>query len=123
MSIKPRKRVGAIDILQNDFEYCTISYYSESSINELGEPNRELKERDSNVKCSIDAVPKGLSNEKGYFMALQGYAEDITNYMVLNAEQEVEKGDIVTDYNGTTYKVLSVYDWHTHKDVFLRKIA
>ncbi len=57
MSIKPKKRVRAIDILQNDFEYCTISYFLRRDNNELGEPIETLIQRDSNVKCSIDILP------------------------------------------------------------------
>ncbi len=55
-------------------------------------------------------------------MSIQGYTEKITNYMVTSAEQIIEKGDIVTDYNGVRYEVLSVNNWYTHKEVFLRKI-
>lgn len=124
MSLGARRRIEAIDILQNDFEYCTISYYAKGINNELGEPKGILIQRDSNVKCSIDILPSSSSliNKKGYGMSTQGYTENIIYHMVLNAEQVIEKGDIVTDVNGTKYEVLSVCNWYTHKEVFLRKI-
>lgn len=124
MNLRRPKRVGAIDILQNDFEYCTISYYLKNDSNELGEPRGTLIQRSSNVKCCIDILPSNwrIFNKRGYEMSLQGYTEDITNYMVVNAEQEIEKGDIVTDYNDVRYEVLAVNNWYTHKDVFMRKI-
>ncbi len=121
MSLRERKRICAIDVLQNDFEYCTISYYSSKVNNDLGEPEGILTQRGTNVKCSIDILPGG-SNKKGYDISSQGYTEDITYYMVLSAEQVIEKGDIVTDYNGTRYEVLFVFNWYTHKEAFLRKI-
>lgn len=122
MDIKPRRRVRAIDILQNDFEYCTISYFIRDDNNELGEPIGTLVQRDSNVKCCIDNFSGNWSLVKGYEMSLQGYIEETTNYMVVNVGQVIEKGDIVTDYNGTKYEVLAVKNWYTHKDVFLRKM-
>lgn len=121
MNLKQKKRVRAIDILQNDFEYCTISYYLKSDNNDLGEPMGSLIQRDTNVKCSIDILPSNW-HRKDYEMSLQGYAENITNYMVVNAEQVIEKGDLITDYNGIRYEVLAVNNWYTHKDVYLRKI-
>ena len=54
MTLNVRNRVPTVDILQIDYEYCTISYYTEGTRNDLGEPSRTLTERAANVKCSID---------------------------------------------------------------------
>jgi len=56
MALNAKNRVSAIDVLQIDYEYCTISYYIEGTRNDLGEPSRILAQRATNVKCSIDPL-------------------------------------------------------------------
>lgn len=125
MSLMGRNRVGKIDILQNDYEYCTISYYEESMRNELGEPMRELLERATNVKCSINSLmkaPKYMATFEGYEIATQGTVSETTHHMILSADQELNAGDIITDCDGVEYDVLVVVNWQTHKEAFLRKV-
>lgn len=124
MSLLMRKRVNPIDILQNDYEYCTISYYAEGPRNELGELTWILTERATNVKCSINSMvksPSSSSLDSSYEMTAQGIVEETTHHIILSAEQEINSGDVVTDYDGANYDVLLSVCWHTHKEAFLRK--
>jgi len=124
MALTARKRVSAIDVLQEDYEYCTISYYVEGSRNDLGEPSRTLTQRATNVKCSIDPLvkmPAYIKQGIDVEMLRQGIAEQSAYLMVLSASQVIEAGDIVTDYDGKTYDVLYVVNWYTHKEAFLRR--
>ena len=56
MALNVRNRIPAVDVLQIDYEYCTISYYVEGARNALGEPSRTLTERATDVRCSIDPL-------------------------------------------------------------------
>ena len=125
MSLKPRKRVGAVDLLQVDYEYCTISYYAEGTRNNLGEPERTLTQRATNVKCSIDplrSVPAYLRLGGLRDMLRQGIVESRAFIMTLSADETIEPGDVVTDYDGTTYDVAHVINWRTHIEAFLKKL-
>ena len=42
--------------------------------------------------------------------------------MTLLASQNIESGDVVTDYDGLIYDVLHVVNWYTHKEAFIRKM-
>ena len=55
-------------------------------------------------------------------MLQQGIIERAVFIMTLSADQAIEPGYIVTDYDGTVYDVLHVINWHTHKEGFLRKM-
>lgn len=125
MSLMGRNRVDKIDILQNDYEYCTISYYEESIRNDLGEPMRELLERATNVKCSINPLikaPKYIVAAESYEIATQGTVSETTHHIILSADQELNAGDVITDCDGVEYDVLIVVNWQTHKEAFLRKV-
>ena len=125
MALDARNRVSAVDVLQMDFEYCTISYYVEGSRNDLGETERTLVQRASNVKCSIDELTRSPSyvRESGMRETLrQGIIERSLFIMTLLADQAIEPGDIVTDYDGTDYDVVHVMNWYTHKEAFLREM-
>ena len=56
MALNVRNRVPAVNVLQTDYEYCTISYYTEGTRNDFGEPTRTLTERAANIRCSIDPL-------------------------------------------------------------------
>ena len=125
MSLTARNRIAEIDILQVDYEYCTISYYAEGSRDNLGQPSRTLTQRATNVKCSIDPLVRlpTYIRQSGLRETLrQGMIEQSTYFMIVAASQTIEPGDLVTDYDDTTYDVLHVVNWHTHKEAFLRKI-
>lgn len=126
MSLLMRKRVNQIDILQDDYEYCTISYYKEGLRNELGELTWILVERATNVKCTINSMAKTAKSaylDSSYEMTLQGIVEETTHHMIVSANQEINAGDMVTDYDDVDYDVLLSVNWQTHKEVFLRKIG
>lgn len=126
MALNPRHRVTAIDLLQTDYEYCTISYYVEGSRNDFGEPTRVLTQRANNVKCSIDALtrtPAYITRSGLRDMLQQGIVEATVYIMVLSTDQTIEPGDIVTDYAGTIYNTIVVFNWYTHKEAFLRKLS
>jgi hypothetical protein len=126
MSLMMRKRVSTLDILQNDYEYCTISYYTEDSRNELGELTWVLAERATNVKCTINSTTKASKStylDGSYEMAVQGIVEETTHHMIVSADQVINAGDIVTDYDDIDYDVLLSVNWQTHKEVFLKRIG
>ena len=125
MGPKPRNRVSCIDCLQVDYEYATISYYLEGERNDLGEPSRALTQRAMNVKCAIDPLTRtpAYIRQSGLRDVLrQGIIGRALFIMTLLADATIEPGDVVTDYDGTTYDVLHVIDWQTHKEAFLRKM-
>ncbi len=125
MTLNARKRVSAVDILQIDYEYCTISSYVEGSRNDLGEPSRTLIQQATNVKCSIDAltrVPTYVKQSGLREVIQQGIIERAVFIMSLSADQAIEPGHVVIDYDGTRYDVLHVINWYTHKESFLRKM-
>ena len=125
MALNSRQRVDAIDVLQIDFEYATISYYLEGARNNLGEPSRTLTERATNVKCSIDPLsrlPTYIRQSGIREILRQGIIDNAAYYMVLAAAQTIEPGDVVTNYDSDTFDVLHVVNWYTHKEAFLRKM-
>lgn len=125
MTLDARNRVSGVDVLQVDCEYCTISYYSEGSRNDLGEPSHTLMQRANNVKCSIDPVVRtpGYITRSGLREVLrQGIVEASVFIMTLSADETIEPGDVVTDYDGTDYDVIHVFYWYTHTEAFLRKM-
>jgi len=121
MLLNERYRSTSVDVLQIDYEYCTISCYTEGTRNDLGEPTRTLIQRATNVKCSIDPLNR-TSIRKMRDILPQGIIERFLYIMTLSAEQAIEPGDLVTDYDGMSYDVLHVLNWHTHKEAFLRKM-
>jgi len=126
MALRERNRLGMLDILQNDYEYCTISCYEEGIRNEIGEPIREIVERATNVKCTINSLaraPRYMSLTESYEIATQGIIEETTHHIILSADQELNAGDIVTDYDGAEYDVLISVNWQTHREAFLRRIS
>lgn len=126
MALNARERIPAIDILQIDVEYITISYYVEGSVNDLGEPARTLTERATNVKCSLDPLIRMPTyiNQSGIRAILeQGIVEESAFYLVLNASADIQSGDVVTDIDGTIYDVLHVVNWYTHIEAFIRKLT
>jgi hypothetical protein len=123
MALIARNRSTSVDILQIDFEYCTISCFTECTRNDLGEPAHDLVQRATNVKCSIDPLSRISIRQRGLRDILpQGIIERSLFVMTLYAEQAIEPGDLVTDYDGISYDVLHVLNWHTHKEAFLRKM-
>ena len=125
MGLNGRNRVSSVDILQFDYEYCSISFYGQSGRNDLGEPNRVLTLRSTNVRCSIDPlnrVPAYVSQDGLRDVLRQGIIEHSLFIMTLSSEQIIEPGDIVTDYDGVYYDVLHVLNWYSHKEAFIRKV-
>jgi hypothetical protein len=123
MALIARNRSTSVDVLQIDYEYCTISCYTEDTRNDLGEPVRDLVQRATNVKCSIDPLSRLSIRQRGLRDILpQGIIERSLFIMTLYAEQAIEPGDLVTDYDGISYDVLHVLNWRTHKEAFLRKM-
>ena len=125
MALNIRNRVPTVDILQIDYEYCTISYYVDGARNDLGEPSRTLTERTTNVKCSIDPLKQtpSYTGQSGLRDVLrQGLIEQTVYTMTLLAGQTIEAGDVVTDYDGTVYDVLHVANWYTHKEAYIRRM-
>jgi len=123
MLLNERYRSTSVDVLQIDYEYCTISCYIEGTRNDLGEPTHTLVQRATNVKCSIDPLNRTSIRQRGLRDILpQGIIERSLYIMTLSAEQAIEPGDLVTDYDGTSYDVLHILNWHTHKEAFLRKM-
>jgi len=124
MSLMVRKRVNALDILQNDYEYCTISYYEKGPRNEFGEQTRVLIERATNVKCTINSMtrtPRYMSLDNSYEVTMQGIIEETTHHIILAEDQVINSGDVVTDYDGVNYDVLLSVNWQTHKEAFMKK--
>jgi len=125
MGLKPRNRVSAMDILQVDVEYCTISYYAEGSRNDLGEPDRTLTQRTTNVKCAIDPLtrmPTYIGHSGLRKMLQQGIVEQAAFIITLSADDTIDPGDVVTDYAGAMYNVLYVVNWYTHQEASLRRM-
>ena len=125
MALRARNRVSPVDVLQFDYEYCTISYYAQDSRNDLGEPNRILTQLATNVKCSIDPLTQtpGYIRQSGLRDILrQGIIERSLYIMNLSSDQTIDPGNVVTDYDGVTYDVIHVLNWYTHKEAFLRKM-
>ena len=125
MALDARNRVSAVDVLQIDYEYCTISYYVEGARNDLGEPSRTLTQRAANVKCSIDPLNQTSSHirQSGLRDVIrQGVIERAIYIMTLLADQSIENGDIITGCDGKTYDVLQVSNWYTHKEAVLRQM-
>ena len=125
MAFNVRNRIPTVDVLQVDYEYCTISYYVEGARNDLGEPTRTLAERATNVKCSVDPIKQtpGYIRQSGLRDVLrQGVIERTVYIMTLLTGQTIESGDVVTDYDGSIYDVLHVINWYTHKEAFIRKM-
>lgn len=126
MAIKARQRVPAVDVLQTDFEYCTVSYYAEGTKNNLGEPTRTLTQRATNVRCSIDALtraPAYVTRSGLRDVIQQGIVESNAYIITLLMDATIEPGDVVTDCDGVNYDVIYVMNWHTHKEAFLRKVT
>ena len=121
MALIARNRSTSVDVLQIDYEYCTISCFTEDTRNDLGEPVRGLVQRATNVKCSIDPLSRTSIRQMRDILP-QGIIERSLFIMTLYAEEAIEPGDLVTDYNGISYDVLHVLNWHTHKEAFLRKM-
>lgn len=125
MALNRRSKVSIIDVLQIDYEYCTISYYVEGSRNELGELNRTLTQRATNVKCSIDPIdkiPNYVRQSSLRELVQQGIIEQSAYIVILSANQTIEAGDVITDYDSTIYDVIHVINWYTHKEALLRKV-
>ena len=125
MALNSRNRVPAVDVLQIDYEYCTISYYAEGSRNDLGELSRNLTQRATNVKCSMDPLtqtPSYIRNSGLREILQQGIIERSVYIVTLSATQTIESGDVINDYDGTMYDVLHVINWYTHKEAFIRKM-
>ncbi len=125
MALNMRNRVPTVDILQIDYEYCTISYYVDGARNDFGEPSRTLTERAANVKCSIDLINQTPSyiRQSGLRDVLrQGLIERTVYIMTLLANQTIEAGDVVTDYDGVVYDVLHTVNWYTHKEAYIRRM-
>lgn len=125
MALNVRNRIPAVDVLQIDYEYCTISYYTEGARNDLGEPSRTLTERATNVKCSMDPLsqtPSYIRQSGLRDIVRQGVIERTVCIMTLSTDQTIELGDVVTDYDGSLYDVLHVINWYTHKEAFVREM-
>lgn len=126
MSLTARNRVDPIDILQQDFEYCSISYYVEGTRNKMGEPTRTLTERSTDVKCSIDqlvGMPTYVVQAGIRKQIRQGLEHQTVFFMIVNTSVTIEPGDVVTDVDGVQYDVLHKVSWGTHVEAFLRKKA
>jgi hypothetical protein len=107
-----------------DYEYASISYYAQGQRNDLGEPERTLTQRATNVKCAIDLLtrlPSHIRQGSLRDMLRQGISERAVFTMTLSSHVTIEPGDVVTDYDGTTYDVLQAVNCYTHKEAFLRK--
>ena len=125
MALDAKNRVSAIDVLQIDYEYCTISYYIEGTRNDLGEPSRILTQRTTNVKCSIDPLtqaPAYIKQSGSWGVLRQGLIERTIYNMTLLANQTIEIGDVITDCDDNVYDVLYVANWYTHKEAVLRQM-
>ncbi len=126
MSLNARNRVPAIDVLQIDYEYVKISYYAEGAVNDLGEPSRTLTERNTNVRCSLDqllSTPSYINQAGTRSIIQQGIVENASFILTLLASADIQGGDLVEDFDGDTYDVIHVVDWHTHIEAFLRKVT
>jgi hypothetical protein len=124
--MKARQRVSAIDILKTDYEYCDIKYYTEGNRNDLGEPQGTLTTRSTDVKCAIDPLtrmPSYVRQSGLRDMVRQGIVERALFIMTSSADEAIEPGDVVVDYDGTTFDVLHVIRWYTHTEAFLRKMS
>lgn len=126
MSLNVRNRFPAVDVLRMDYEYVTISYYSEGALNDLGEPPRTLTERSTNNRVSLDPLIRMPTyvNQSGIRKLIQqGITDQMSFFMILASGTNIQNGDIITDVDGTTYDVLHTVEWHSHKEAFLRKIT
>lgn len=126
MVLTARNRVDPVDILQVDYQFCNIYYYAEGTRNQLGEPSRTLTLRSGNVKCSIDqlvGLPTYVRQAGIRQQIRQGMEHQTVFFMIVNTRITIEPGDVVTDYDGTSYDVLHSVSQGTHKEAFLRKIA
>ena len=125
MPLNAGKKAQPVDVLQTDYEYCTIKCYVEGSRNDLGEPSRVLEQRATNVKCAIERLGHLTSSanrySKLYAMFRQGIVDKPTYIMTLLASQTIIPGDIVIDHSETAYNVVHVINWHTHKEALLIK--
>ncbi len=125
MALNVRNRAPAVNVLQTDYEYCAISYYTEGTRNDFGEPTRTMTERAANVRCSIDPLnqtPSYIRQSGLRDILRQGVIERSVYIMTLLAGQAIESGDVVTDYDGSIYDVLHIINWYTHKEAFIRKM-
>ncbi len=125
MALNVRNRAPAVNVLQTDYEYCAISYYTKGTRNDFGEPTRTMTERAANVRCSIDPLnqtPSYIRQSGLRDILRQGVIERSVYIMTLLAGQAIESGDVVTDYDGSIYDVLHIINWYTHKEAFIRKM-
>ena len=125
MALAARNRVEALNILSVDYEECSISYYAPGIRNSIGEIGRNITVRATNVVCAIDPlvkVPTYIRQSGIREILRQGIIDSSTFIMIVAAGQTVQSGDVITDYDGTTYDVLHYVQWRTHAECFLRKI-
>ncbi len=126
MALNARERIGAVDVLQIDYEFATISFYDVGAVNDIGEPALTLTERSTQVRCSIDPLVRlpTFINQSGIRRQLeQGITEQSSYYMVLAADQTILPGDVVTNVDGDEFDVLHVVNWFSHGEAFLRKLT
>lgn len=125
MEILRQNQAYPVNVLKINYEYCAINYYAEGERNDLGEPSRILLKRADNILCSIDPIVKmlGYIGQTGLRdIVMQGIVERSLFVMTLLANQVILPGDVVSDCGGTSYDVLKVYNFETHKEAFLRLI-
>ncbi|MBD3181050.1 hypothetical protein GF312_02090 [Candidatus Poribacteria bacterium] len=112
----------ALDILQLEYEYCSISQRIEESRNALGEPVYTLSPISSTVKCSISPIHRMPS----YALRVTGRIKPGISYqrlymLIVSSCQHLEPGNIITDSNGVEYEVIYTVNWHTHKEAIISK--
>jgi hypothetical protein len=93
---------------------CTISYYTEGSRNDLGEPSRTLTERASNVACNLQPRSRSLAYEFPQSIRIQdqqGIIQRTTHILFLRAGQSIANNDVITDANGNQYTVAWILPW------------
>jgi len=123
MALSARNRVEAVNFLHVDYEEVSISYYVEGARNDLGEPSRTLTVRNSAVKCSLNPMvgrPTFPTQAGDYPTVPQGILSESTHTIFVEEATTLNKGDVITDYDGNQYDVLHSRNLYTHKEGYLK---
>ena len=124
MALTARNKFAAIDILQTDFEYVTVSRWIEGSRDVLGAPARTLTQQQTNLKVDLQRLvgSPGFINQTGASdTQKQGIVSQSTHLMITASETDILDNDVITDIDGTLYDVETTAEWWSHLEVFLIK--
>ena len=101
-----------------------ISYYTDGSLNDLGEPARTLTSRDTDVPGLLQNKSPKLMFDFPVWIAStskSGEATVVLKILWISKNYTILERDIVTDADGDTYIVAETANLHTHKSALLQR--